>query len=88
MSHKSKGLIIAATMLLLKTTSNKTGLIMLERAIGASFDLINPLACDRTSMRRKRNKVLGASAFESNNLLSHSIFAILDDKWHHGMWSA
>jgi len=32
-SHRSKGLVIVATMLLLKTTSNKTGLITLERAI-------------------------------------------------------
>jgi hypothetical protein len=60
-------------MLLLKTTSNKTGLVMLERTIRASFDFINPLARDRTSMRRKRNKVPSASMLESSDLLSHSI---------------
>jgi len=32
-SHRSKGLIIVATMLLLKTTSNKMSLITLERSI-------------------------------------------------------
>jgi hypothetical protein len=60
-------------MLLLKTTSNKTGLVTLERAIGASLDLIDPLACDRTSMRRERNKVPSARALESSDLLSHGM---------------
>jgi hypothetical protein len=69
----SKGLIVVVTMLLLKTMSNKTGLITLERAIRASFGLINPLACDRMSMRRKRNNVPSASALESSDLLNHSI---------------
>jgi hypothetical protein len=71
--HRSKGLIIVMTMLLLKTTSNKMGLVMLERAIGASLDLIDPLACDRTSMRRERNKVLSVSALESSDLCSHGM---------------
>jgi hypothetical protein len=58
-------------MLLLKTTSNKTDHITLKRAIGASLDLVNPLACDGMSMRRKRNKVPSAGALKSNDLLSH-----------------
>jgi len=70
-SHRSKCLIIITTILLLKTTSNKTSLITLERAIRASLDLINPLARDGTSMRRKRDKVPSASALKSSNLLSH-----------------
>jgi hypothetical protein len=73
MNHKSKGLIIVKTMLLLKTTSNKTSLITLERAIGASLDLINRLAHDGTSMRRKRNKVPSASMLKSSDLLSHDM---------------
>jgi hypothetical protein len=71
--HRSKGLIIVTTMLLLKTTSNKTGLVMLERAIRASLDLIDPLACDRTSIRSERSKVPTAGALESSDLLSHGL---------------
>jgi hypothetical protein len=40
MSNKSKSLIIISTKLLLKTTSNKTGLISLKRTIRASLNLI------------------------------------------------
>jgi hypothetical protein len=71
--HRSKSLIIVTAMLLLKTTSNKTGLVTLERAIEASLDLIDPLACDRMSMRRERNKVPSARALESSDLLSHGM---------------
>jgi hypothetical protein len=41
MSNRSKSLIIITTLLLLKTTSNKTGLIALKRTIGASLILIS-----------------------------------------------
>jgi hypothetical protein len=58
-------------MLLLKSTSNKMDHITLKRAVRASLDLINPLACDGTSMRRKRNKVPSADALKSSDLLSH-----------------
>jgi hypothetical protein len=50
MSNRSKSLIIIMTLLLLKTTSNKTSLIALKRTIGASLNLINPLTSDRTNM--------------------------------------
>jgi hypothetical protein len=72
-SHRSEGLIIIATIFLLKTTCNKTGLITLERAIGASLNLINPLGRDGTSMRRKRNKVPSTSVLKSSDLLSHGM---------------
>jgi hypothetical protein len=49
MSNMSKSLIIISTMLLLKTTSNKTGLIPLKRTIRASLNLIYPLTSDRTN---------------------------------------
>jgi hypothetical protein len=49
MSNRSKSLIIISTMLLLKTTSNKMGLIPLKRTIRASLNLIYPLTSDQTN---------------------------------------
>jgi hypothetical protein len=49
MSNRSKSLIIISIMLLLKTTSNKTGLIPLKRTIKVSLNLIYPLTSDRTN---------------------------------------
>jgi hypothetical protein len=49
MSNMSKSLIIISTMLLLKTTSNKTGLIPLKRTIRANLNLIYPLTSDQTN---------------------------------------
>jgi hypothetical protein len=49
MSNRSKSLIIISIMLLLKTTSNKTGLIPLKRTIRESLNLIYPLTSDRTN---------------------------------------
>src|SRR3954464_4385160 len=71
MSHRSKGLIIVTTMLLLKTTSHKTRFIALKRSIRAGLNLIDPLTRDRTNTGRRRNKIPGASALKRNNLLSH-----------------
>ena len=71
--HRSKSLIMVATMLLLKTMSNKTSLVTLERAIRASLDLIDPLARDRTSMRRERNKVPSVGVLKSSDLVSHGM---------------
>jgi hypothetical protein len=68
-----EGLIIVMTILLLKTMSNKAGLVTLERVIGPSLDLINPLVRDGTIMRRKRNKIPRASVLKSNDLLSHGV---------------
>jgi hypothetical protein len=49
MSNRSKSLIIISTMLLLKTTSNKTSLISLKRTIRASLYIIYPLTSDQTN---------------------------------------
>jgi hypothetical protein len=49
MNNRSKSLIIILTMLLLKTTSNKTGLIPLKRTIRASLNFIYPITSDRTN---------------------------------------
>jgi hypothetical protein len=46
MSNKSKSPIIIMTVLLLKTTSNKTSLIALKRTARASLNLIYPLTSD------------------------------------------
>lgn len=77
MSNMRKGLVIVTTMLLLKTTSNQTGLIMLKRTIRLSLNLIDPFTSNRTNMRRKRNKIPHASALKSSNLLSHSKLRLL-----------
>jgi hypothetical protein len=63
-------------MLLIKTTSNKTGLITLERAIRASLNLINPLARDGTSMRREMNKIPSGIALKSSDLLHHGMLPL------------
>jgi hypothetical protein len=46
MSNRSKSLIIILTLLLLKTTSNKTSFIALKRTVRASLNLIDPLSSD------------------------------------------
>jgi hypothetical protein len=45
---------------------------MLNRVIRASLDLIDPLAHDRNSRRRARDKVTSVSTLKSSNLLGHS----------------
>jgi hypothetical protein len=49
MSNMNKSLIIIMTLLLLKTTGNKTSLIALKRTIRASLNLIDTLTSDRTN---------------------------------------
>jgi hypothetical protein len=71
-SNKSKCLLIVTTVLLLKITSIKMRLIALNGAIGASLNLVYPLARDRNSRRRIRNKIPSASTLKSSNLLDHS----------------
>jgi hypothetical protein len=73
MSNRSKSLIIISTMLLLKTTSNKTSLISLKRTIRASLNLIYPLTSDRTNTWGTRHKIPRASPLKGSNLLSHQV---------------
>jgi hypothetical protein len=71
MSHGCEGLIIIMTLFLLEATSHKTRFVALKRSIGASLNLIDPLACDRTNTRRWRDKIPSASALKRSNLLGH-----------------
>jgi hypothetical protein len=71
MSNKSKGVVIIMTILLLKTTSNKTCLIALNRAIRAGLDLVDPLAHDQNNRRRVRNKIPSVDTLKRSNLLCH-----------------
>jgi hypothetical protein len=73
MSNRSKSLIIISTMLLLKTTSNKTSLISLKRTIRASLNLIYPLTSDRTNTWGTRHKIPRVSPLKGSNLLSHQV---------------
>jgi hypothetical protein len=73
MSNMIKSLIIISTMLLLKTTSNKTGLILLKRTIRASLNLIYPLTSDRTNTWGTWHKIPRASPLKGSNLLSHHV---------------
>jgi hypothetical protein len=73
MSNRSKSLIIISTMLLLKTMSNKTGLIPLKRTIKASLNLIYPLTSDQTNRWGTGNKIPCASPLKGHNLLSHRV---------------
>jgi hypothetical protein len=73
MSNMSKSLIIISTMLLLKTTSNKTGLIPLKRTIRASLNLIYLLTSDWTNMWGTGHKIPRVSPLKGSNLLSHRV---------------
>jgi hypothetical protein len=73
MSNKSKSLIIISTMLLLKTTSNKTGLIPLKRTIRSSLNLIYPLTSDQTNTWGTKHKIPCASPLKGSNLLNHHV---------------
>jgi hypothetical protein len=57
------------TILLLKTMSNKTRFITLNRAIGAGLHLIDPLARDQSSRRRARDKISSVSMIKNSNIL-------------------
>src|SRR6266508_3299360 len=72
MGNRSKGLLIITPILLLRPTCNKTRFIALNGAIRTDLNFVDPLACDGSSRRRKRNKIPSASALKSSNLLSHS----------------
>jgi hypothetical protein len=75
MSNMSKSLIIISTLLLLKTTRNKTSLIALKRTIRASFNLIDPLTSDRANIWETGHKIPRASPLKSSNLLSHHLLS-------------
>jgi hypothetical protein len=70
-SHGCKRLIIITTLLLLETMSHKTRFVALKRSIGASLNLVDPLACDGTNTGRWRDKIPSASELKRNNLLGH-----------------
>jgi hypothetical protein len=69
MSHRYKSLIIITTLLLLEAKSHKTRFLALKRSIGASLNLVDPLACDGRNTGRRRDKVPSASALKCSNLL-------------------
>jgi hypothetical protein len=71
MGHMGKSLIIVTALLLLEATSHKTRFVALKRSIGAGLNLIDPLTCDGTNIRRRRDKIPGASALKCSNLLGH-----------------
>jgi hypothetical protein len=71
MGYRGKSLIIVTTPLLLETTSHETRFVALKRSIGAGLNLVDPLACDGTNTRRRRDKIPGASALKRSNLLGH-----------------
>jgi hypothetical protein len=75
MSNMSKSIIIISSMFLLKTTSNKTGLIPLKRTIRASLNLIYPLTSDRTHTWGTGHKIPRASPLKGSNLLSHRVLS-------------
>jgi hypothetical protein len=72
MSNGSKGPLRVTTILMLKTTGNKTCIIVLNRAIRESLNLVDPLAHDRNSRRSMKNKIPSVGMLKSRNLLSHS----------------
>jgi hypothetical protein len=71
MGHWGKGLIIVTALLLLEATSHKTRFVALKRSIREGLNLVDPLACDGTNTRRRRDKIPSASALKRSNLLGH-----------------
>jgi len=69
--HRSECLIIIASLLLLKATSHKTSFVALKGTIGASLNLIDPLAGDGTNTGRKGNQIPRAIALKRRKLLGH-----------------
>jgi hypothetical protein len=63
------------TLLLLKTTSNKTSLIVFKRTIRASLNFIDPLTSDRTNTWGTGHKISHDSQLKSSNLLSHHVLS-------------
>jgi len=78
-SNRSKSLIIVTTMLLLKATRHKASLVALKRAIRSSLDLIDPLASNRSGVRRQGNKIPSTGALQGSNLLRHGVLPVRVD---------
>lgn len=76
-NQRCKSLIIAMTMLLLKTTDNKTSFVSFKRTVRADLNLIDPFARDGTNMWGKRNKISRASTIKSSQLLCHRMLPFL-----------
>ena len=76
MSNRSKSLIIVTTMLLLKATRHKASLVALKRAIRSSLDLIDPLASNRSGVRRQGDKIPSTGAIQGSNLLRHGMLPV------------
>jgi hypothetical protein len=71
MSHMCKSLIIITTLLSLESMGHKTHFVALKRSIGASLNLVDPLACDGTNTGRRRVKIPSSSALKRINLIGH-----------------
>jgi hypothetical protein len=69
----AKSLIIIMTLLLLKTTINKTSLIALKRTIIASLNLIDPLTSDWTNTWGTWHNIPCVSLLKSSNLHNHRV---------------
>lgn len=67
MSNRSKHVTMITTMLLLKTTSNKTSFITLKRTITAGHDLVNPFTGNMTDVRMG-NKIPCAGTLKHQKL--------------------
>jgi hypothetical protein len=71
-SNGSESLLVVTTVLLLKTTSNKTLFKAFNKTIRASLDLVDPFARDWNNREGAGNKIPSVGTLRSNNLLSHS----------------
>jgi hypothetical protein len=71
MGHRGKNLITITALLLLEATSHKTRFVALKRSIGASLNLVDPLACDGTDIERRRDKIPGVGVLKCSTLLGH-----------------
>ncbi|XP_040245347.1 uncharacterized protein [Aegilops tauschii subsp. strangulata] len=69
--HKSECLIIIASLLLLKATGHNTSFVALKRTIGASLNLVDPLAGDGTNTGREGNQIPCARALKGSKLFGH-----------------
>jgi hypothetical protein len=63
---------MVTTILLLKTTGNKTCFIVLNGSIRASLNLVDPHAHDQNRKRRTRKNIPSTSMLKSSILLSHT----------------
>jgi hypothetical protein len=63
-------------MLLLKSASDKTSLVALKRTIGASLDLVEPLAGDGTNRGRRSDSIPEQQSHQP------SLAAIRDEQEH------